>query len=49
MASHQLRRLIVTDESGKLAGILSLGDIATDYGNKVVGHTLEEISTEPGG
>ena len=46
MASHQLRRLIVTDETGKnLAGILSLGDIAVDYGNKAVGHTLEEIST----
>ena len=46
MASHQLRRLIVTDEAGKLAGILSLGDIAVDYGNKAVGHTLEEISAD---
>ena len=46
MANHQLRRLIVTDDSGRMAGILSLGDIATDYGNKVVGHTLEEISAE---
>ncbi len=46
MASHQLRRLIVTDDKGKLAGILSLGDIATDYGAKVVGHTLEEISAD---
>ena len=49
MASHQLRRLIVTDENGKMAGILSLGDIAVDYGNKVVGHTLEEISADLGG
>lgn len=49
MANHQLRRLIVTDEAGNLAGILSLGDIAVDYGNKVVGHTLEEISTDLGG
>lgn len=49
MANHQLRRLIVTDDSGNLAGILSLGDIAVDYGNKVVGHTLEEISTDLGG
>lgn len=46
MAAHQLRRLIVTDESGKLAGILSLGDIATDYGNKKVGEVLEEISSD---
>ena len=49
MANHQPRRLIVTDDAGKLAGILSLGDIAVDYGNKVVGHTLEEISTDLGG
>ena len=49
MANHQLRRLIVTDDSGNLAGILSLGDIAVDYGNKVVGHTLEEISADLGG
>jgi len=46
MASHQLRRLIVTDPAGGLAGILSLGDIATDYGAKVVGKTLEEISEQ---
>ena len=44
MANHQLRRLIVTDEKGALVGILSLGDIATDFGNKKVGEVLEEIS-----
>jgi CBS domain-containing protein len=46
MASHQLRRLAVTDDSGKLVGILSLGDVATDYGNKKVGEVLEEISAD---
>jgi CBS domain-containing protein len=46
MASHQLRRLPVTDEDGKLVGILSLGDIAVDYGNKKVGEVLEEISAD---
>jgi CBS domain-containing protein len=46
MASHQLRRLIVTNDAGKLVGILSLGDIATDYGNKQVGHILEDISAD---
>ena len=46
MANHQLRRLVVTDESGKMVGILSLGDIATDYGNKQVGEVLEEISAD---
>lgn len=44
MASLQLRRLVVTDDGGALVGILSLGDIATDFGNKQVGEVLEEIS-----
>ena len=44
MGSHQIRRLVVLDDQGKLAGILSLGDIAVDYGAKAVGKTLEEIS-----
>lgn len=44
MANHQIRRLVVTGEKGNLVGILSLGDIALDYGAKQVGKTLEEIS-----
>ena len=44
MGSHQIRRLVVYNEAGKLSGIVSLGDIAQDFGAKVVGHTLEEIS-----
>lgn len=47
MANHQIRRLVVTGDKGDLVGILSLGDIAQDYGAKVVGKTLEEISAEP--
>ena len=47
MASHQIRRLVVTDASGKLTGILSLGDIAQDFGAKQVGKTLEDISEAP--
>ena len=46
MASHQIRRLVVANDAGALVGILSLGDIAVDYGAKVVGKTLEEISTD---
>ncbi len=46
MGSHQIRRLIVLNDQGKLAGILSLGDIAQDYGAKAVGRTLEEISED---
>jgi len=44
MGAKQIRRLVVLSETGKLAGILSLGDIAVDYGAKAVGRTLEEIS-----
>ncbi|CAN7619692.1 CBS domain-containing protein [Phenylobacterium sp. LjRoot219] len=44
MSSKQIRRLVVLSESGKLAGILSLGDVAIDYGAKAVGKTLCEIS-----
>jgi len=47
MASHQIRRLVVLNDAGALTGILSLGDVAKDYGAKQVGKTLEEISAEP--
>jgi CBS domain-containing protein len=47
MANNQVRRLIVLNDSGNLTGILSLGDVAKDYGAKQVGKTLEEISQEP--
>ena len=47
MASHQIRRLVVLNEAGNLTGILSLGDVAKDYGAKQVGKTLEDISAEP--
>ena len=48
MASHQIRRLVVLDDAGKLTGILSLGDVAKDYGAKQVGKTLEDSSQEGG-
>ena len=44
MGAHQVRRLIVYNGDGGVAGIVSLGDIAVDYGAKAVGQTLEEIS-----
>jgi CBS domain-containing protein len=47
MGAEQVRRLVVNNEAGGLAGIVSLGDIALDYGAKAVGRTLEEISEEP--
>ncbi len=48
MANNQVRRLVVLNDTGRLTGILSLGDVAKDYGAKQVGKTLEEISQEPG-
>jgi CBS domain-containing protein len=44
MGAKQIRRLVVLSADGKLAGILSLGDVAVDYGAKAVGKTLGEIS-----
>ena len=44
MGARQIRRLVVLDERGGLSGMLSLGDIALEYGAKAVGRTLEEIS-----
>jgi CBS domain-containing protein len=44
MGQKQIRRLVVLNEQGKMAGILSLGDVAVDYGAKAVGKTLGEIS-----
>ena len=47
MADLQMRRLIVYNEDKKFTGIVSLGDIAVDFGAKQVGKALEGIS-EPG-
>lgn len=44
MAELQMRRLVIVDEAGKLAGILSLGDVAREDSARAVGHTLEDIS-----
>jgi len=45
MANLQVRRLPVVDDSGKLIGIVSLGDLAVDVGEpEMIEHTLEKIS-----
>ena len=46
MGECQIRRLVVLNSAGRLAGILSLGDIAIDYDAKAVGRTLEEVSED---
>lgn len=46
MQMLQVRRLIVLDEGGGLAGIVSLGDIALQSRDEsLVGRTLEKVST----
>jgi len=48
MQSAQLRRLLVVDEGGRLAGIVSLGDIAVRTGNDTLsGETLQHVSEPP--
>jgi CBS domain-containing protein len=48
MQSAQLRRLLVVDEAGRLAGIVSLGDIAVRTGNdSLSGETLQHVSEPP--
>lgn len=45
MGEKQLRRLLVTDQDGTLAGIVSLGDLASELPDKeLVGDVLKDIS-----
>lgn len=48
MARNQVRRLVIVDRGQRLAGILSLGDLAVDTGDKkLAGKVLERVS-QPG-
>jgi CBS domain-containing protein len=44
MASHQIRRLPVVEEDGKLVGIVAQADAAMQGDERQVGRTVEEIS-----
>jgi CBS domain-containing protein len=44
MKKKQIRRLLVLNRNKRLAGILSLGDVAVTADEEHVGETLEEIS-----
>ena len=44
MAKHQVRRLPVVEEDGRLVGILSQADVATTGDERRVGETVEQIS-----
>jgi CBS domain-containing protein len=44
MGDKQVRRLLVKEEGGKLAGIVSIGDLAKSADKELVGEVLEKIS-----
>jgi len=48
MCDEQVRRLPVTDEEGRLCGIVSLGDLARETDTAAAGKALEGVSA-PGG
>lgn len=50
MRAKQIRRLVVLSQDKRLAGIVTLGDLATQTGgdSPVAGKTLEKVS-QPGG
>jgi CBS domain-containing protein len=44
MAEHQVRRLPVCEEDGKLVGILAQADVATSGHDTLTGETVQKIS-----
>jgi CBS domain-containing protein len=44
MAKHQVRRLPVVEEDGRLVGVVSQADVAGHASASKTGHTVEEIS-----
>lgn len=44
MGENQIRRLLVLQDGGKLAGIVSLGDLAKAVDEEIVGDVLRKIS-----
>ncbi|MDQ3143360.1 MAG: CBS domain-containing protein [Pseudomonadota bacterium] len=48
MSNAQVRRLPVLDESGKLVGMISLGDLARETSGESAHHALEGVSASGG-
>jgi CBS domain-containing protein len=44
MAKHQVRRLPVVEEDGKLVGVVAQADVAREGDDKQTGKLVEEIS-----
>jgi CBS domain-containing protein len=46
MARHQVRRLPVVEEDGRLVGVIAQADVADEAKAKKVGEVVEEISRD---
>ncbi len=46
MARHQVRRLAVVEEGGRLVGVVAQADVATEAKPKKTGEMVEEISKD---
>lgn len=44
MESHQIRRVLVVDECGKLCGIVAVADVAKNAGKDATGEVVKEVS-----
>ena len=44
MAKHQIRRLPVVEEDGKLVGVLAQADVAREGSDRETGELVEQIS-----
>jgi CBS domain-containing protein len=49
MATHQVRRLPVVEEDGRLVGVVAQADVARHSDAAATGHVVEEISEAGGG
>lgn len=44
MENHQIRRVLVVDDSSRLCGIVALADVAKNAGRDVTGEVVKEVS-----
>jgi CBS domain-containing protein len=44
MENHQIRRVVVVDETGKLCGIVAVADVAKNAGRNATGEVVKEVS-----